>query len=124
MLNCSRSLQCRKHLNFASSKICATLPNKPVYTRILDTKNAQFSAHNTSRASFYSSISVNYEPNTEKSRYESNALPAHARAVICGGGVMGAAVAYHLAIKGMGKQVVLLEQERFQVNQPIHSTYI
>lgn len=113
MLNCSR-LSCRKHLNFASitSKLCATHPKKLFHTQILDTQNAQSIAHNSSRTPFYSTIAFNHEPFTEKSRYESNALPAHAKAVICGGGVMGAAVAYHLAIKGLANEVVLLEQER------------
>lgn len=49
----------------------------------------------------------------EPGRYESNAVPRHARIVICGGGAMGAAVAYHLAEQGLGHETVLLEQDRF-----------
>lgn len=39
------------------------------------------------------------------------ALPAHARVVICGGGVVGTSVAYHLARLGW-TEIVLLEQGR------------
>lgn len=38
-------------------------------------------------------------------------LPAQARVVICGGGIAGTSVAYHLAKLGW-KDVVLLEQGR------------
>ena len=37
-------------------------------------------------------------------------LPGHARAVIVGGGIMGAGLAYHLAREGWGPQTVLLEK--------------
>lgn len=39
------------------------------------------------------------------------ALPAEAQVVICGGGIMGTSVAYHLSKMGW-KDVVLLEQGR------------
>lgn len=39
-------------------------------------------------------------------------LPTNAKVVICGGGVMGAAVAYHLARRGWGANTVLVEKER------------
>ena len=39
------------------------------------------------------------------------ALPTHARVVICGGGVIGTSLAYHLALQGW-TDVVLLEQGR------------
>ncbi|XP_069700956.1 pyruvate dehydrogenase phosphatase regulatory subunit, mitochondrial isoform X2 [Periplaneta americana] len=39
-------------------------------------------------------------------------LPKEARVVVCGGGVMGAAVAYHLAELGWGPQTVLLDKGR------------
>ena len=48
------------------------------------------------------------------SRYystESASLPGHSRVVICGGGVIGCSVAYHLAKLGWN-DVVLLEQGR------------
>src|SRR3954465_2825727 len=38
-------------------------------------------------------------------------LPARARAVVVGGGVVGASVAYHLAEAGFG-EVLLLERDR------------
>lgn len=41
-----------------------------------------------------------------------SALPSKARVVICGGGVMGAAVAYHLAKRGWGDKTVLIEKEK------------
>jgi Na+-transporting NADH:ubiquinone oxidoreductase subunit NqrF len=37
-------------------------------------------------------------------------LPKEAKVVICGGGVMGAAVAYHLAELGWGPQTVLIDK--------------
>lgn len=40
------------------------------------------------------------------------APPQHARVVVCGGGVMGASVAYNLAKLGWGTQTVLIEQNR------------
>lgn len=39
-------------------------------------------------------------------------LPTKAKVVICGGGVMGAAVAYHLARRGWGNQTILIEREK------------
>ncbi|XP_055911964.1 pyruvate dehydrogenase phosphatase regulatory subunit, mitochondrial [Eupeodes corollae] len=39
-------------------------------------------------------------------------LPSEAKVVICGGGIMGASVAYHLALKGWGPQTVLIEQAK------------
>ncbi|ENN70883.1 pyruvate dehydrogenase phosphatase regulatory subunit, mitochondrial [Dendroctonus ponderosae] len=38
--------------------------------------------------------------------------PNHARVVICGGGIMGASVAYHLGKLGWGSDTVLIEQNR------------
>ncbi len=49
------------------------------------------------------------------SSYSSSAaggLPASARAVVCGGGVVGCSVAYHLPKVGL-KDVLLLEQGRY-----------
>lgn len=39
--------------------------------------------------------------------------PKNARVVICGGGIMGAAVAYHLALAGWGPHTVLIDQGRY-----------
>lgn len=39
-------------------------------------------------------------------------LPSKAKVVICGGGVMGAAVAYHLANRGWGDRTVVVEKEK------------
>lgn len=38
--------------------------------------------------------------------------PDNARVIICGGGVMGASVAYHLGRIGWGPETVLIEQGR------------
>lgn len=38
--------------------------------------------------------------------------PKEAKVVVCGGGVQGAAVAYHLAQMGWGPDTVLVEQGR------------
>lgn len=44
--------------------------------------------------------------------YDGSNLPASIKVVICGGGVMGAAVAYHLGELGWGNNTVLIEQGR------------
>lgn len=40
-------------------------------------------------------------------------LPNDAKVVICGGGVMGASVAYHLGKLGWGPETVVVEQNRY-----------
>lgn len=40
----------------------------------------------------------------------SSELPSKAKVVICGGGAQGAAIAYKLAQRGLGSDVVLIEQ--------------
>lgn len=49
--------------------------------------------------------STSSEPAVEK-------LPEHSKVVICGGGVLGASVAYHLAELGWGPDTIVLEQGR------------
>lgn len=44
---------------------------------------------------------------------ETTMPPRDARVVVCGGGVMGAAVAYNLAKLGWGSETVLVEQNRY-----------
>ncbi|XP_006618712.1 pyruvate dehydrogenase phosphatase regulatory subunit, mitochondrial [Apis dorsata] len=39
-------------------------------------------------------------------------LPKETKVVICGGGVMGGAVAYHLSLMGLGSQTVIIESGR------------
>ena len=48
-------------------------------------------------------------------------VPSHARAVIIGGGVIGCAVAYHLAKLGW-KDVVLLERKQLTSGTTWHAT--
>lgn len=50
---------------------------------------------------------------TDTKLSETYAPPRHARVVICGGGVMGAAVAYHLAKLGWGPDTLVIEQSRY-----------
>jgi NADPH-dependent 2,4-dienoyl-CoA reductase/sulfur reductase-like enzyme len=68
--------------------------------------------HNTSADSRYqSTASFSYE--AEDNSVGDGApmsLPKEAKVVICGGGVMGAAVAYHLAELGWGPQTVLIDK--------------
>lgn len=49
-------------------------------------------------------------PETLK-KFHEPPLPSEADVVICGGGIAGCSIAYHLALEG-GKKVVLLEQGR------------
>ncbi|XP_066152391.1 pyruvate dehydrogenase phosphatase regulatory subunit, mitochondrial isoform X1 [Euwallacea fornicatus] len=48
--------------------------------------------------------------------------PSQAKVVICGGGIMGASVAYHLAKLGWGPQTVLVEQNRAGGGTTWHSS--
>lgn len=43
---------------------------------------------------------------------EDKVFPTNAEVIICGGGAMGAAVAYYLGLMGWGPQTVLVEQSR------------
>src|ERR1700691_4063641 len=47
-------------------------------------------------------------------------LPAHARVVVVGGGVIGTSVAYHLALMGW-KDIVLLERDRLTSGTTWHA---
>src|ERR671931_2629653 len=51
---------------------------------------------------------------------QSAALPTHAQAVVVGGGVIGASVAYHLALLGW-KDIVLLERDRLTSGTTWHA---
>jgi glycine cleavage system aminomethyltransferase T/glycine/D-amino acid oxidase-like deaminating enzyme len=48
-------------------------------------------------------------------------LPAHARVVIVGGGIIGNSIAYHLGKAGWGNDVVLLERDRLTSGTTWHS---
>nr|XP_014093970.1 pyruvate dehydrogenase phosphatase regulatory subunit, mitochondrial [Bactrocera oleae] len=45
-------------------------------------------------------------------------LPEQARVVICGGGTVGASLAYHLALQGWGKDTLLIEQDKVGGGNP------
>ncbi|KAJ2954097.1 hypothetical protein O0L34_g2314 [Tuta absoluta] len=51
-----------------------------------------------------------------------SALPSKAKVVICGGGVMGAAVAYHLAKRGWGDQTIIVEKESIGAGSRWHAS--
>lgn len=48
-----------------------------------------------------------------------HALPKETRVVICGGGVMGGAVAYHLSLMGLGPETILIESGRYISSESI-----
>lgn len=50
--------------------------------------------------------------NDSKSVLNSDKFPKNTKVVVCGGGVLGAAVAYHLADLGLGHETIVLEQGR------------
>ncbi|XP_035788593.1 pyruvate dehydrogenase phosphatase regulatory subunit, mitochondrial-like [Anopheles albimanus] len=52
--------------------------------------------------------------------FSTNTPPKDARVVICGGGIMGAAVAYQLAQRGWGPHTVLIERGRIGEGNPRH----
>ncbi|XP_039286636.1 pyruvate dehydrogenase phosphatase regulatory subunit, mitochondrial isoform X2 [Nilaparvata lugens] len=52
------------------------------------------------------------ELNHVESSQNNEPFPREAKVVVCGGGVMGAAVAYHLAELGWGKHTIVVEQGR------------
>lgn len=47
-------------------------------------------------------------------KYSTNTtvLPKNCKVAICGGGIMGASVAYHLAQLGWGPQTLVIEQDQ------------
>ncbi|KAF9412520.1 hypothetical protein HW555_008989 [Spodoptera exigua] len=51
-----------------------------------------------------------------------SALPPKAKVVICGGGMMGAAVAYHLARRGWGDKTIVIEKEKVGTGSRWHSS--
>lgn len=50
----------------------------------------------------------------------SEELPTHAKVVICGGGVQGAALGYFLAQHGWGKDTLVLDQGKIGRATPWH----
>ncbi|XP_013105604.2 pyruvate dehydrogenase phosphatase regulatory subunit, mitochondrial [Stomoxys calcitrans] len=54
----------------------------------------------------------------EPSKVSDGCLPPQVGVIICGGGIMGASVAYHLALLGWGKNTLLIEQESIAAKKP------
>lgn len=52
------------------------------------------------------------DENDCKSVLNADKFPKNTKVVVCGGGVLGAAVAYHLADLGLGNDTIVLEQGR------------
>merc|ERR1719370_811128 len=59
---------------------------------------------------------------SEKRRQTAQILPERSKVVICGGGAMGAAIAYKLAEFGWGEDVVMLEQGELGGGTTWHAT--
>ncbi|XP_055373597.1 pyruvate dehydrogenase phosphatase regulatory subunit, mitochondrial [Condylostylus longicornis] len=62
-----------------------------------------------------------FEPRTPDPDYIPP-VPEHARVVVCGGGIMGSSVVYHLAKNGWGKDTVLIEQSKISDGNPWHES--
>lgn len=52
------------------------------------------------------------DENDFKTVLNADKFPKNIKVVVCGGGVLGAAVAYHLADLGLGHDTIVLEQGR------------
>lgn len=70
----------------------------------------------TSTSSFRRLISLKSSAvdrsNQDSTQPEITYPPRNARVVVCGGGVMGASVAYHIGKLGWGTDTVLIDQNR------------
>lgn len=58
-----------------------------------------------------------FEPH-EPTKVVKGVVPEKVRVVICGGGIMGASVAYHLALMGWGAETLLVEQDKIAGEAP------
>lgn len=62
---------------------------------------------------FLSNNTSNVKNNIRPLKLKNNLISSkNARVIICGGGVMGASVAYHLGRIGWGSDTILIEQGR------------
>lgn len=84
----------------------STESNKIIASHCHQLQIQSISLNNRSQKRSISTASVD----RRGSKYASNILPAKKRVVICGGGVMGAAVAYHLVLRGWADETVVLEK--------------
>lgn len=60
------------------------------------------------------SVYFDRQKNPKCRKYSTNTgiLPKSCKVAICGGGTMGASVAYHLAQLGWGPQTIVIEQDK------------
>ncbi|XP_043585152.1 pyruvate dehydrogenase phosphatase regulatory subunit, mitochondrial [Bombus pyrosoma] len=72
------------------------------------TKWNNFAFYNYNKRIRHSSSKTTVETNEDVD----DPLPKQTKVVICGGGVMGGAVAYHLSLMGLGSQTVIVESGR------------
>lgn len=77
-------------------------------------KYKEFNHFLNNRAQCFSNLLLNKNIKhlTTDNVSETHIPPKDARVVVCGGGVMGAAVAYHLSKLGWGSDTVLIDQSR------------
>lgn len=79
--------------------------SKLLYNRCASQKNKVLSRN-------HKTAEVITKLNNATSENSEHVLPKEARVVICGGGVMGGAVAYYLSLLGWGAETVLIESSR------------
>jgi pyruvate dehydrogenase phosphatase regulatory subunit len=75
------------------------------------TGNALF-AVKTRRSALKTYLGFIKNPICQKYSTNTGILPKNCKVAICGGGVMGASVAYHLAQLGWGPQTIVIEQDK------------
>lgn len=75
-----------------------------------------------SSSTICSSVFQKREPKPPTVESVNAPVPEKARVVICGGGIMGASVAYHLAQHGWGKDTVLIEQRNCAGGSQYHES--
>lgn len=75
------------------------------------TKWNNFAFYNYNKRIRHSSSKTTVETNDDVD----DPLPKQTKVVICGAGVMGGAVAYHLSLMGLGSQTVIVESGRYEM---------
>lgn len=110
----------RKSIKLGSNNVCKLncidgFKKHSVLTRCISNLNnvaSKRTIHSSHKYSNNTSRTIINEDESKDCPTYADKLPTDAKVVICGGGIMGAAVAYNLALLGLGPQTVLIEQER------------